>query len=316
MTLLAVEDLSVRYVAARGPVQALDRISLSLEAAEIVGLVGESGSGKSTLGLALPRLLPAGTEIAAARLDLAGRAVLAADDPEIRRLRRETIGIVFQNPLAILDPTMRIGRQVARAIGAGRDRAAVERALARAQLADPARVAAAYPHQLSGGMAQRVAIAMTVARRPRLIVADEPTAALDASLRGEILDLLAAQRDEGAGILLLTHDLHTVARRCGRVAVMYGGRIVEEGPSDAVFGRPAHPYTRALLEAAPGREAPDAVLSAIPGLPPTLSAPAAACAFAPRCALAAEACRTVRPEPRTLAGRRVVCHRAEEVLAA
>ena len=235
---------------------------------------------------------------------------------ELRELRRDRLGFVFQNPMTALDPTMRIGRQVARAMGGRAARGEIRALLGRAELTDPERVMRSFPHQLSGGMAQRVIVAMAIARSPRLLIADEPTASLDVSIRDRVVGTLCRLRDEtGASLVILSHDVHMVARRADRVAVMYGGRIVEMGEVGKVLREPAHPYTRALLEAAAGHEKPGERLTPIPGSPPLLTARCEACAFEPRCAFSEPVCRSVRPQPRPFNGREAVCHLVESIAA-
>lgn len=318
MTALAdIRDLVMSYRTGHGGLRALDGADLRLDTGETVAVVGESGSGKTTLGMAIGRLLPEEAECESGTLSVAGTDVLRSDPERLRALRRDKLGFVFQNPMTALDPTMRVGKQVARAIGgrpSGDDVAAL---LLRAELSDPARVIRAYPHELSGGMAQRVVIAMAIARQPALLIADEPTASLDASIREKIMATLNRLRDEtGATLVVLSHDLRLIARHSDRVAVMYGGRVVEAGKVETVLDAPAHPYTAALLAAAAGSERPGQRLSPIPGTPPSLSGRCEACAFAPRCALAQQRCHDERPEPREIAGRRVICHFAEAALAA
>jgi peptide/nickel transport system ATP-binding protein len=315
--LLSVHDLELDYVTPRGIVRALDGATLKVGRAVTLGIVGESGSGKTTLGMAVGKLLPTNLRRAKGELLFEGRSVLDLEEAALRALRRNDLGFVFQNPMTALDPTMRIMRQVSRALGAAASGRGVRDLLAKVGLPDVERVARSYPHQLSGGMAQRVAIAIAIARNPRLLIADEPTASLDASLRDQILSLLVSLRElYGTSIVLLSHELRVVGRYCDDVAVMYGGRVVEYGRSAAVFGRPAHPYTRALLAAAPGKERPGDVLEPIRGAPPVLTGRAPNCAFSPRCQWALERCRAERPETRAVDARDVVCHRSEEVLAA
>jgi oligopeptide/dipeptide ABC transporter ATP-binding protein len=315
--LMHADGLSLVY---RGGTRALDGADLTVDAGETVAVIGESGSGKTTLGMAVGRVLPMGAAPDQGSLTLDGADVFAASDTEIRSLRRDVLGFVFQNPMDALDPTMRIGRQLARAMARKTRKTDLLDLLARARLDDPERVLRAYPHALSGGMAQRVAIAMALARGPRLLIADEPTASLDASIRDQVMDTLAALSVEaGAALLILSHDLRLAARRADRIAVMYGGRVVEAGPAALVFAQPAHPYTAALTRAAAGTEGPQGRLAPIPGTPPTLHAPCPGCAFAPRCALAVERCRSERPLLRGIPtpgqDRLVLCHRAEDMLA-
>lgn len=311
MSIVTCENLVVSYRTGRGPVRALDGVDLTVAEGETLAIVGESGSGKSTLGMAMGRLLPEVAGLEEGRLDVGGQPVFDIGDDDLRALRRDMLGFVFQNPMVALDPTMRVGRQVERAIGRKAKPDEILALLQRAELDDPARVAKSFPHQLSGGMAQRVVVAMAIARQPRLLIADEPTASLDASIRDRVMGTLCRLRDEtGASLIILSHDVHMVARHADRVAVMYGGRIVELGATDKVLGAPEHPYTRALLKAAAGHENPGDWLTPIPGTPPLLTARCAACSFEPRCGVAGEVCRSTRPEPRVVAGREVLCHLA------
>lgn len=312
--LVRARDLVVDYETPRGVVRALDGASFELPPGRSLGLVGESGSGKSTLGMAIGRLLPANARRAGGDLEVDGRSVFSLDDDGIRALRRDLLGFVFQSPMAALDPTMRLGRQIAFASGEQPAAGRVTELLRQVGL--PERAAHAYAHELSGGMAQRAIIAMAIARGPRLLVADEPTAALDTSLRAQILDLLVALKDEsGAALVLLSHELPVVARVCDRIGVMYGGRVVEFGDSAAVFARPLHPYSAALLATAQERARPGERLAPIPGMPPVLSGPATGCSFAPRCPLADARCRSERPPLRAIAGHLIACHHAEKTPA-
>ncbi|TDK41382.1 ABC transporter ATP-binding protein [Antarcticimicrobium luteum] len=306
--IVTCENLVVTYRASNGPVRALDGVDLTISEGETLAIVGESGSGKSTLGMAMGRLLPAEAEREDGRMDVAGQPVFDIAANDLRELRRDLLGFVFQNPMVALDPTMRIGRQMQRAMGRRAGSEEIHALLERAELDDPARVAKSFPHQLSGGMAQRVVIAMASARTPRLLIADEPTASLDASIRDKVMGTLCRLRAEsGASLVILSHDVHMIARHADRVAVMYGGRIVEQGPTGRVLDAPVHPYTRALLKAAAGHEKPGDWLTPIPGTPPLLSARCAACSFEPRCTVSEENCHTTRPEPREVEGREVLC---------
>jgi oligopeptide/dipeptide ABC transporter ATP-binding protein len=318
MTRLDVVDLAIDFATGAGPVRALDGAHLAVDDGETVGIVGESGSGKSTLGLTIGRLLPRSARRPRGDVRLDEVSVFERSDAELRELRRRRLAFVLQNPMSALDPTRRIGRQLEDAFDGGTgDRPAIEEQLTRVGLTDTARIRSAYPHALSGGMAQRVAIAMAFARSPGLVVADEPTASIDAAIRERILDLIIElSRASGATLLLLTHDLRSVARRCRRVAVMYGGRVVEVGATDAVFARPVHPYTQALMRSAIGAEGVGGVAVPIGGLPPTLAAASDGCAFAPRCEWATEACAGTRPAATSVDGREVLCLRAEETVGA
>lgn len=317
MTYIAKADnVVVSYRTAKGALRALDGADLAVRAGETLAVVGESGSGKSTLGMAFGRVLPGEAVLESGALTVDATDVFAAEDDVLRALRRDKLGFVFQNPMNALDPTMRVGRQVAYAMPGRPSDAEIAALLERAELTDPARVMRAYPNELSGGMAQRVVIAIAIARAPRLLIADEPTASLDASIREKVMATLGRLRDEtGASLLVLSHDLRLMARHAGRVAVMYGGRVVEIGDSAEVLERPAHPYTRALMAAASGSERFGARLEPIAGAAPTLMGRCEACSFAPRCVFAQEKCAQARPEPREVAGREVICHFAEDVLA-
>jgi oligopeptide/dipeptide ABC transporter ATP-binding protein len=302
---LEVDGLEVDY---ENGVRALDGATLTVSAGETVGIVGESGSGKSTLGSAVGALLPRSARITAGEVRVGGEAVDRLRPTELRELRRERLGFVFQEPISSLDPTMRVGRQLALVL---RDKQDVPAHLERVRLRDPDRVARSYPHQLSGGMAQRVAIAMAMAREPEILVADEPTAALDAQVREDVLDVIfSLAAESGTTILWLSHDLPAVAKRCSRVAVMYGGRVVESGAATDVLHTPEHPYTAALVRAVPAAAAEGERLEPIPGQPPVLTGPAQGCAFAPRCPDALERCGTSRPQVVRLSGRDVLCLRA------
>jgi oligopeptide/dipeptide ABC transporter ATP-binding protein len=312
---LEVRGLVIEYRSRRGQVRALDGIDFAAAPGEAVGIVGESGSGKSTLGAAIGRLPVAGVHHVSGEVLIDGEKIFGLGEPALRTLRRSRLGFVFQDPIGTLDPTMKVGRQVAAVLEASADRRAVDGMLTDVGLDDVGRVAQSYPHELSGGMAQRVAICMAMARRPSIIVADEPTAALDASIKGQILDLLVSRcRDFDAVLILLSHDLHAVRTCTGRVLVMYGGRVVEAGETATVLDRPKHPYTAALLRSAVGREAPGGCVEPIAGAPAAFAKRQDCCAFAPRCTYVIEQCRSVRPEARHVAHRDVVCHRADEAL--
>jgi peptide/nickel transport system ATP-binding protein len=311
--LIEARGLTVAYESQGRRAIALDGADLTLGRDESLALVGESGSGKTTLGMAIGRLLPRQARREAGDLRIEGRSVFGAAEAELRALRRDKLGFVFQNPMTALDPTMRVGRQVALALGRG---GGVRDLLARVELADADRVMRSFPHQLSGGMAQRVVIAMAIARQPLAVVADEPTASLDASVRDRVMATLSRLRAETkTSLVILSHDLRMVAHHARRVAVMYGGRPVEMGEVSRVLANPAHPYTRALLRADAGGRSPGARLEPIPGAPPVLGASATFCAFAPRCPMRQAPCDGTRPELRAVEGRLVACHFAEAALA-
>lgn len=256
---IEIDDVVVDYVRRDGGVvRALDHATLSVARGERLGLVGESGSGKSTVAALLSRLLPANGSVSSGRVEVEGADVLSMTADEVRALRRGVVGTIPQDPASSLDPTMRIGRQLRLAlpgtVGTAADAADL---LDRVRIRDPRSVLRLFPHQVSGGMAQRIVIAMTLARSPRVLVADEPTAALDASVRHEVTSLLFEIADEQkTTVVWLSHDLRSVGRWCERVAVMFAGSVVEQGPAASVLGSPTHPYTVALAHADPARAQP------------------------------------------------------------
>jgi peptide/nickel transport system ATP-binding protein len=300
---LEIEDLKVDIALRRGVVHAVDGVSFSVAAGETVGIVGESGCGKTTTGLAIPRLLPPGGGIVGGRIRLDGRDLTALDEEGIRPLRGSEVGVVFQDPMTSLNPTMSVGDQVGESLiihGRAGKAGALDRArelLALVGLPDPDAQARKYPFELSGGMRQRIAIAIALAGEPKLVIADEPTTALDVTTQDQILELFARlQQELGMALILITHDLGVVAGHADRVLVMYAGKIVETGTTDQVYSRARHRYTEALLASVPHlTTSRDDVLRTIPGLPPDLSSPPQACRFAPRCPHATEICRTQEP---------------------
>ena len=311
--LLRIEGIAVEYRTEGGPLRALDGASLTVAAGETVGIVGESGSGKSTLALTIGRILPAYARRVAGDVIFDEQSVFAHSDSEMRSVRRDELGFIFQNPVTALDPTMRVKYQLAHSLDIKSSDPAILSHLERVGLKDVERVANRFPHELSGGMAQRVVIALAIARGPRLLIADEPTSSLDSTIRDQILELLfALPAQTGATLLLFTHDLRSVAKYCDRVAVMYGGDVIENGLADKVFSRPVHPYTDALLKAAPGAEEIGGKIEAIPGRPPILRERSEQCPFAPRCHWVVDICRNQRPEAEIVDGRLVSCHRAAE----
>ena len=310
--LLAVEDLTVELAVGGRWVPVVDRVSFSVGRGECVGLVGESGSGKSMTALALLKLVPPAGRIGG-RVWLSGEEILSLPERELRRVRGGRIGLVFQEPASALDPVYTIGFQIAEALRAHRPlsrRAARREAadlLAKVAMPDPLRRLDDYPHQLSGGQRQRAMLAVALAAGPELLVADEPTTALDVTLQAAVLELLADLRRElGLAVLLITHDLGVVAEACDRAVVMYAGEVVEEAPVPDLFASPAHPYTRALLAALPALQAGGArrPLAAIPGQPPEPGARPGGCAFRPRCPDAFDRCAAERPRLIELGGER------------
>jgi peptide/nickel transport system ATP-binding protein len=300
--LLAIEDLSVELATERGPLRAVSGVSLSLAPSRSLGIVGESGSGKTMLSRAVLRLLPGNAKVTgAARFD--GRDLFLLPREALRRLRGREIAVVFQDPMTSLNPVLSIGSQIAESLrehlGLG-PQAAMARAvalLAEVGIPEPERRVRQYPHQMSGGMRQRVAIAIALSCEPRLLIADEPTTALDVTVQAQILDLLARERQmRQMAMILITHDLGIVAGRTDEVAVMYAGRIVERAPTRALFKRMRSPYAEALMAAIPKLHAPPHTrLAAIGGAPPDPTRPLPGCAFRPRCRYARERCRAEAP---------------------
>ncbi len=318
--LLEVRDLAVHYDTGAGaPVAAARGVTLELEAGEAVGLLGESGCGKTTLLLALLGLLPPSARVVGGEIRFRGRDLLALGPSEMRRVRGAEIAIVFQDPALALNPVRRVGAQVAEVVRAHRDqgmrrcREDAVAMLAEVGFAEPARIAEAYPHELSGGQRQRVVIAQALVSRPALLLADEPTASLDATAQAELRALLGAlQRRLGLAILMASHDLGALSALTRRLLVMYAGTLVEEGTPAQVLGDPLHPYTRGLSRAYPrpvttpgARPAP---LVPIPGAPPDLSRPSPGCAFEPRCEQRQAVCAERVPAAvQPAAGRHVRC---------
>ncbi|MFF7727217.1 dipeptide ABC transporter ATP-binding protein [Streptomyces sp. NPDC008001] len=298
---LAVRDLHVAFDGPGGPVPAVRGVGLTLHRGEVLGLVGESGSGKSTVALAAMGLLPRTARVRGSVL-AGGTEMLGAGEKELSRLRGRRIAMVFQDPLSALTPVHRVGDQIAEAVrihqGTGREHArrrAVE-LLDLVGIPDPARRARAYPHEFSGGMRQRAMIAMAVANDPDVLLADEPTTALDVTVQAQILDVLrTAQRETGAALLLVSHDLGVIAGMADRVAVMYAGRVVENAPADELFAAPRMPYTIGLLGAVPRPDTGGRPLTPVPGSPPDLRLLTGGCPFAPRCPLADDACAADEP---------------------
>jgi oligopeptide/dipeptide ABC transporter ATP-binding protein len=301
--LLDVRSLRTVFRLADGrDAAAVDDVTFAIGRGETLGLVGESGSGKSVTALSIVRLVLPPGRIAGGRVELQGHSLLDLPEPEMRRIRGRRIGFVFQEPMVALNPVYTIGFQIEEtlavhglATGSAAKRRAVE-LLEAVRVPDPARRARAYPHQLSGGLRQRAMIALALCAEPSLVIADEPTTALDVTVQAEILDLLREMRRAfGLSLLLITHDLGVIAEMADRVAVMYGGRIVEQAPVQRLFHAPAHPYTRGLLASIPAG-LPGERLTAIPGTVPGLGKLGAGCAFADRCADRFEPCEAFAPE--------------------
>jgi len=321
--LLTVRELKVEFQTGLETVHAVNGASLTVEAGEIVAVLGESGSGKSVTAAAIMRILPIPpARIAGGEIIFQGRNILTLSPAEWKRMLARDVALVLQDALSALNPVYPVGWQIAEVFRVHGERSrkvanakAVE-LLKRVGIPDPERRAKEYPHQFSGGMRQRVMIAMAVALRPRLLIADEPTTALDVTVQADIMDMITQiSREEGMSVLLVTHDLGVALRYAQRVCVMYAGRVVEAGPVREVLSRPAHPYTLALLQSAPQARAEGERLNPISGSPPDLAHLPPGCPFHPRCRYAADVCRATRPaETNILPGRRVECHRAMEVL--
>lgn len=302
--LLQVEGLRVSFpVSTGGEVLAVDGLSLSVHEGETLGIVGESGCGKSVTSLAIMGLIARGSAQIAGNAHFAAIDLLNASDSVLRDLRGNRLAMIFQEPMTSLNPSHRIGDQIAEAVirhrGASADiaRARAIEMLRKVGIPEPETRAQDYPHKLSGGMRQRAMIAMALACDPQLIIADEPTTALDVTIQAQILDLLRDLREQsGAAVILITHDLGVVAEVCDRVLVMYAGQVVEQAPVDALFRFPQHPYTVGLMGSIPRLDARKEKLAAIPGAVPNMAAPIAGCRFAPRCPFADDACRAAMPK--------------------
>ncbi len=307
---LEVQDLHTEFPTRTGLVRAVNGVSFQVEAGRILGLMGESGSGKSVTGFSIMGLLEPPGRVVSGRVRLAGEDIAGLQGEAMRRIRGARVAMVFQDPLMTLNPVLRIGTQMVAAVRAHAAvtrhdaRARAQAALATVGIPSPAERLDAYPHQLSGGMRQRVAIAMALLHGPALIIADEPTTALDVSIQGQILAEVRRLADEtGTAFLWITHDLAVVSSLADDVCVMYAGRVVERGPADAVLAAPLHPYTAALLGSVPSGHRPGTRLPQLPGAAPILDA---GCAFRTRCPRAAPDCAT--PPPWAGDGHAALCH--------
>ncbi|MET3577923.1 peptide/nickel transport system ATP-binding protein [Mesorhizobium robiniae] len=317
---LELHDLSVAYRVGGRNRAVLRNLSLTIRQGEAYGLVGESGCGKSTVALSVVRYLPRNGSISGGAISLDGQDIMKLDAEALRRARAESVSMVYQDPGKALNPSIRVGRQLTEIfeLGGISGQAGTDRAIAmlnRVRISDPASVMQRYPHQLSGGMQQRVAIAMALAKDPTMLILDEPTTGLDATVEAEVLDLIAQLRQElSASILFISHNLAVVSNMCDRVGVLYAGMLVEEGPTDVVFNDPRHPYTVALLRCLPrgGQRKDHGRLDTIPGFLPGIGAAIKGCAFADRCALATDRCRNELPPLYDLGGRLSRCHYHEQ----
>jgi oligopeptide/dipeptide ABC transporter ATP-binding protein len=313
--LLSIEDLTLEVVTDSGPVRLVEEVSLALGPGEVLGLVGESGCGKSVTALSVLRLLPEPpTQVASGVIRFRGEDLARAGRGTLKAIRGREIGMIFQEPMTSLNPAFSVGWQLAEALRLHTD---LRRAALRERLVEvlrqvgigaPERRLAQYPHELSGGLRQRVMIAMALACGPKLLIADEPTTALDVTVQLQILELIARlRRETGLAVLLISHDLGLVAEYAGRVAVMYAGRIVETGPARRLFARPRHPYTTGLLAARPRLHGPREALAAIPGTVPSPRLRPPGCPFAPRCARRLGRCNVDMPPLAGVGGHRVAC---------
>ena len=303
MRLVDIQNLTVSFPQHDGLVQAVRGVTLAVDAGESVGIVGESGSGKSVTCMAVLRLLrQPPSRITADRMELDGIDMRYATRRQLAKIRGRVAAMVFQDPMTAFDPVFTIGHQIVETIRAHRDvtRAAAKAEavslLARVKIKTPEAILDSYPHQLSGGMLQRVMIAMALSCRPKILFADEPTTALDVTIQAQILALIKElQAELGMGLIMVTHDLGVVAETVDRVVVMYGGRVMEEGPVQDIFDTPKHPYTQALLSSIPGRSAGKTRLTEIPGASPNPASPPPGCPFHPRCGLADAKCAAKAP---------------------
>jgi peptide/nickel transport system ATP-binding protein len=313
---LSVRDLHVEFASRRGTLHAINGVSFDIARGEVLGVVGESGAGKSVTGLAAIGLIDPPGRISGGEIHLSGQRIDNLPPAQMRRIRGKRIAMIFQDPLTSLDPLYRIGDQLVETIrthlplseGAARKRA-VE-LLAEVGIPAPDKRIDAYPHEFSGGMRQRVVIALAIAAEPELIIADEPTTALDVSVQAQIIGLIKRLgRDHGTAVMLVTHDMGVIAETSDRVAVMYSGRIAEIGPVRDVVQHPLHPYAKGLMGAIPTLTGDASQrLVQIPGSMPRLSAIPQGCAFHPRCSFAFDRCRVERPEPIAVGTQRVACH--------
>jgi oligopeptide/dipeptide ABC transporter ATP-binding protein len=301
--LLAVDDLRVHLFTNRGVVRAVDGVGFALSAGESLGIVGESGCGKTMTALSLMRLIPSPpARIVSGRIMFDGEDVVALDEPRLRALRGNAMAMIYQDPMTTLNPVFSVGEQIAEAVRLHRD---ASRAAARARavemlelvgIPDPGLCAQSYPHQLSGGMRQRAVIAMALACHPKLLIADEPTTALDVTIQAQILDLMRRlQQELGTAIILITHDLGVIADLVDTVVVMYAGKVVEGAPVKQLFAAPRHPYTQGLLRSVPSLETREHRMRTIEGTVPSAYAMPPGCRFHPRCGIARDVCRTDEP---------------------
>ncbi len=329
MALLEVQNLQTHFGTPDGVVRAVEGLSFHVDAGETVAIVGESGCGKSVTSMSILRLIQEPPGKIAGSIKFQGKEILSLSEAEMRDIRGNSISMIFQEPMTSLNPVLTVGRQIGETVqlhqgmnAAEAEKKAIEM-LTLVGIPAPARRVKEYPHQLSGGMRQRVMIAMALACNPKLLIADEPTTALDVTIQAQILDLMRDLKTRlGSAIMLITHDLGVVAEMAERVVVMYAGRKVEEARVEEIFARPLHPYTRGLIGAVPKLgssliDGPREKLAEIPGLVPSLRKPIVGCPFASRCPIVTDVCRTVAPAIEQKAPNHVVaCHHAERRMAA
>ena len=314
-SLLSVENLQVQFQTKKGINTAVDGVSFSVEKGRILGIVGESGCGKSVTSMSILQLLGSNARISGGSIKLDGKELIGLPEKEMCRIRGNDIAMIFQDPMTALNPTLTIGTQLMEPImlhqNCGKKEAwtrAVD-VLKRVGIAAPEKRMKEYPHQLSGGMSQRVMIAMAIACKPRLLIADEPTTALDVTIQAQIVDLLLElQQKECMSLILITHDLALVAEAAHRIIVMYAGQVVEEGRAEDIFCEPKHPYTQALLRSLPEFAEGKSRLQSLPGVVPGKYDRPQGCLLNPRCPYATDLCRRVEPELRQVGNRQVKCH--------
>lgn len=315
MNLLDIKNLSVRFATADGEVSAVNDLSFSLAAGETLGIVGESGSGKSQTAMAILRLMARNASVSGEIL-LQGQNLLALSAAEMLKVRGQRISMIFQDPMTALNPHLRVGTQLAEVLVEHRGQSWEAAMAESARMLQAVHIPAAaqrlrqYPHEMSGGQRQRVMIAMALLCRPQLLIADEPTTALDVTVQAQILHLIAELRREfGLAVILITHDLGVMAGLCERALVMYGGQMMEQGPCRELLDRPLHPYTRALIASRPRLDGDlERELPTIAGAPPSIADRISGCPFAPRCPQAEDICRRRKPEPIPASGRQSACH--------
>jgi len=314
MSLLSVQELSVTFGTKERPFRAVDRLSYTVEAGEVLGIVGESGSGKSVSSLALMGLIDFPGKVSAQQLEFEGQDLSAMSDRARRKITGDQIAMIFQDPMTALNPCFTVGNQIMEAIAVHQGGSKKERRLKTIELLRQVGIPApesrigSYPHQLSGGMSQRVMIAMAIACDPKLLIADEQTTALDVTIQAQIIDLLLElQRKKNMGLILITHDLALVAESADRVVVLYAGQVVEMGPASEVFRNPQHPYTEALMKSLPESGKGQARLNALAGVVPGANDRPNGCLLNPRCPYAMDRCRTEEPELITSQNHAVRC---------